>query len=48
MGWKSALFKTGIWNGDDTLQIWRRKEEGVMPAKVEDSFASFLSGLIPE
>ena len=45
MGWKSALVKTGIWNGDDTSDL---EKEGVMPTKVEDSFASFLSGLIPE
>ena len=50
MGWKSALLRLGY--GMEMIHFrfgeGRRKEEGVMPAKVEDSFASFLSGLIPE
>ena len=44
MGWNSCLVRTGIWKGEDVSDL---EKEGILPSKVEDSFASFLSILLP-
>ena len=41
MGWNSCLVRTGIWKGEDVSNL------DIIPTKVEDSFASFLSRLLP-
>lgn len=42
MGWNSCLVRTGIWKGEDVSDL-----VNIIPTKVEDSFASFLSRLLP-
>ena len=42
MGWNSCLVRTGIWKGEDVSDL-----VNIVPTKVEDSFASFLSRLLP-
>mmetsp|Transcript_13058 Transcript_13058/g.23607 ORF Transcript_13058/g.23607 Transcript_13058/m.23607 type:complete len:357 (-) Transcript_13058:49-1119(-) len=44
MGWKSALVRTGIWNGD----VADLEKGDVRPDKVEDSFALVAKGLLSE